>query len=243
MKTLWRVLCLFVVIHALLLGGFVLWLRGTGRLDRERVQRAAAVFAPTLTQEAQSRRDTERAEREREQRELEAARLGSLAEGPVTVGERLASEAQRNEVAEVRVERLKREVNDLRRQLQLAQDLLTKQKNELDARHKAFAEWAGREEKLRQDADFKQAVRVYEQLKPKQAKEMFQSLLKDGKEPQVIDYLAAMQLRKAAAVLKEFKTPDEVTQATALVQRLRERGVDPMSERAAPAQLAGGSAP
>jgi formate-dependent nitrite reductase cytochrome c552 subunit len=125
-----------------------------------------------------------------------------------------------------RVERLQRDIADLQRQLGLAKDLLAKQKTDLDAQRKEFEEAVARERDLHARADFAQAVQTYEQLKPKQVKEMFQALMKDGKTRDVIDYLAAMQGRKAAAVLKEFKMPDEIPQATDLVQKLRDRGVD-----------------
>ena len=61
--------------------------------------------------------------------------------------------------------------------------------------------------------------------KPKQAKAILQTLLTEGHQDQVVDYLAAMQERKAAKVLAAFKTPQEVVQATALVEALRQRGM------------------
>jgi hypothetical protein len=51
-----------------------------------------------------------------------------------------------------------------------------------------------------------------------------------------VDYLAAMQMRKAAGVLKEFKTPQEVAQASELLELLRRRGVDPIAGNTQPQQ-------
>ena len=38
-----------------------------------------------------------------------------------------------------------------------------------------------------------------------------------------MDYLSAMEERKAAKVLKEFKLPNEVAQAATLIEQLRQR--------------------
>ncbi|NJL32148.1 MAG: hypothetical protein HC898_11290 [Phycisphaerales bacterium] len=65
---------------------------------------------------------------------------------------------------------------------------------------------------------FKLALQMYEQVRPKQGKQMMQELIVKGQMDQVVEYMAAMQLRKAAAILKEFKTPPEVAMATELVQ-------------------------
>ena len=58
---------------------------------------------------------------------------------------------------------------------------------------------------------------------PKQAKAVFQELLTAGGEKQVVSYLSAMEERKAAKVLKEFKLPNEIDQAAMLIEQLRQR--------------------
>ena len=81
-----------------------------------------------------------------------------------------------------------------------------------------------------QDEDFKRAVKTLEQLPARQAKDVVQQMLGQGKLDQAVDYLAAMQLRKSAGVLKAFKSEAEVVQVTRLIEQLRLRGVDPMRE-------------
>ena len=82
------------------------------------------------------------------------------------------------------------------------------------------------EQQKRQDEDFKNAVKMVEQLKPKQAKDLFVNLINQQQVGQVTEYLAAMNLRKAGSVLKEFKEPAEIAMATDLIERLRQRGVN-----------------
>ena len=90
----------------------------------------------------------------------------------------------------------------------------------------SFEQAVSREAKLKEDKDFQQTVKMYQQLKAKQVKQIFQQLLAQGMTGQVVEYLAAMQIRKAAAVIREFKSPNEVVQAANLLQSLRERGLD-----------------
>ncbi|MEM8495768.1 MAG: hypothetical protein AAF663_10320, partial [Planctomycetota bacterium] len=81
------------------------------------------------------------------------------------------------------------------------------------------------------------AVQTLEQLKGRQAKEMLQVLLDRDQQELVVDYLAAMNLRKSAGILKEFKGAEEAVQAMDIVEALRERGIQ--VAQSAPAQLAG----
>ncbi|MEM9020101.1 MAG: hypothetical protein AAGC44_06005, partial [Planctomycetota bacterium] len=57
----------------------------------------------------------------------------------------------------------------------------------------------------------------------RQGKELLQAYLQQGKQGQVVNYLAAMQTRLATKVLKEFKEPREVEQAAELVELVRLR--------------------
>src|SRR5690606_35920985 len=150
----------------------------------------------------------------------------AVADGPKTTQDRLAEQQQRDEIAEARVLRLQRDIADLQRQLELAQTQIAKDRAQLVADRQAFEQARQRDLELQASESFQQAVQTYEQLKPRQVKQMFQQLLDEGKSAQVVDYLAAMQLRKSGAVLKEFKEPDEVGQATALIEALRQRGID-----------------
>lgn len=231
MKTLGKAFVVLLLINALTVGGAVLWLKSTGRLDRERVTRVRELFKKPIAEEKAEQEAAALEARENEKKAHEAARLASIGEnGAVTIAQRLEAGREADEISMQRVERLQRDIASLQQQLVLAKDLLARQKTDLEAERKAFEENRARLTKLRDDADFQQAVQMYEQLPAKQAKDMFQQLIKDGKTDQVIDYLATMNLRKAAAVLKAFKTVEETVVATDLVQRLRERGIEPPTD-------------
>ena len=74
---------------------------------------------------------------------------------------------------------------------------------------------------------------MYEKIQAKQAKAMMTQLVALGQagEIQVVDYLAAMNERKAAEILGQFKDEREIPLATRLIERLRTRGIDPLPDR------------
>lgn len=213
-----------ITINALALAGFVGWLHQSGRLNRDRMERMVGIFKPTIAQEKAQQEEADRLAAEARSKALEVARMERLGAGPLTLEDRIRTDAQGEDVAAQRLERLQRETADLRRQLDMAKAMLGREKSDLEAQRRQMADAAQRDEKLRADQSFQQTVEMYEQLKAPQVKEIFANLLKQGREDEVLEYVAAMQQRKAAAVLREFKTPTEVQAATALMRRLRERG-------------------
>ena len=178
----------------------------------------------TVDQQEQFEAESQQQAEEHRNRLEQAARLEAVGKGPLTLGERLAEVAQSDERIMQRLKRIEREKEAIRRHSQNAQAALDRQKAVLEADRTAFQQFIDQRQKQLQDEDFQRAVRMYEQIKPKQAKQMFQRLIREGKITQVVDYLAAMQQRKAAAVLGQFKADQDIFEATMLVQKLRERG-------------------
>lgn len=230
LRSLWLMIATLLVLNALLLIGGGLWLWSSGRLNKYRVQRLVELFKPTVAQEKQAELEAQAKAKEEAEKQSQARWLEQVAEGPATLTERLKVDEQVREVATQRAERLSREIADLRRRLESDTQLLSKQRAEIDQKRKELDDLMQREQKLRADEDFQQTVAMYEKLPARQAKQMLQNLLQQNKKSQVVEYLAAMQQRKAAGVLKEFKSPQEVAQASELLQMLRMRGVDPTSQ-------------
>ncbi len=227
----WAILVLLVV-HLLAVAGGVVWLARTDRLSQERVEAVLAMFRTPIGIELEESAKADAAAAEARAMAEQVAKLEAVSHGAQTLNDRLGLEEQKDELAMHRVERLKRETEDLRRQIERAQEILTEQHAELEAEREAFERFVEQTTARLQDEDFQRAVQTYEQLKPRQAKQMFRELLAGGQEDRVVQYLAAMQIRKSAAVLKEFRTPEEVAQATALLEALREQGVYVADERA-----------
>jgi len=229
MKTAARVIGLLCVLHVLALLGGVGWLAATERLSMDRVKEAVALFEPT-TSEAEAQEEEEKAEQMREDAERHADRAeraaGEAQPAPRSAAAELVDRQQNSELTLRRIERARAEIERLRGQLEAGQRKLEKQREALNEKQKAIEQRLKEIEQKKNSAGFKRAVRLYESLPEDQVKDMFMSMIDEGKTEQVVAYLEAMQARTAGKVLEEFQTPEELTQAVELTERLRQRGMD-----------------
>lgn len=85
-----------------------------------------------------------------------------------------------------------------------------------------------------QQENFARTLALYDELKPKQIKEIFSTMGVDL----VAQYLAAMAPDRAGKIISEFKTPDEKQFITGVLERLRSGG----TTSAVQAEQSGGSA-
>jgi len=74
-----------------------------------------------------------------------------------------------------------------------------------------------------QNEDFRRAVASLESLPPKQAKAVIDAYVEAGEGDLAVDYLAMMQLRKSAGVLKAFKAEEDLPRAAWLIEKIRTR--------------------
>jgi hypothetical protein len=246
MKAARNALIVVLILHALAVAGGVGWLHLTGRLNRERVKRAVEVFEPTIDQEKDQVKAVEAKAQEAKAAADEAIHMQKISMGAASLTDRLTAEQDTSDLAAQKLERLQRDISDLRKQLEDAKGEVARQKADLLAQRDAFHKEVEKFEKQQNDANFQQAVAVYEQLPAKQVKQIFQQMLTDGRTDAAVNYLAAMQLRKTAAVLKEFKSEGEVAQSAELMKQLRQRGIGvgaaASRDAQAPASTPGGPA-
>lgn len=235
MRALAWALGLLLVFHLLAAVAFVGWMGASGRIDRQRLKTVVATFELTIDEQKRQEDQAAELEKQLEQQAKQAARLEAVAAGPRTSEDRLAAATKADEIARLRLERIQRETGDIRRNVAEALVRLADQKADLDAERQAFQKLVAKQSGQLRDEAFEQAVQMVEQLKAKQAKQFFLQLMDQGQTDQVVQYLAAMQLRKAGAVLKQFKEDDEITQATVLLEMLRKRGIDPVGKAVRPA--------
>jgi flagellar motility protein MotE (MotC chaperone) len=114
------------------------------------------------------------------------------------------------------LERRQREIEDQQRQLPKARD-------EFDAARKNFLQeqtqlTASKEEQARlaEDKGFQDTLALYQSMPPKKTK----TLLMLMSDEVVVRYLQSMEPRQAGSILKEFKTPEEVTRAQAILEKM-----------------------
>lgn len=224
MKILWNAIAMVLLVNVLTAAAFALWMRSSGRLNRDRVQRVVQMFQPTIEQEKAARAAAESEVAEQQAQVQRAAWIDRVSEGADSTIQRVTEVQADSDRTFQQILRQKADVEVLVRQLDIRRQLLEEDAAQLEARRKALEQAIERERELREDEDFQAAVTLLEKQPPKQAKQVFQELLADGQTEQVVEYLAAMQERTAAKVLKEFKTDAEVKQATLLLEQLRKRG-------------------
>lgn len=223
MRTLFTAFILVLVVNVLALGALAGWLGSTGRLSKDRLRDAVAVFNNTIDDEARLAAEAEQAELDAQALTERALRMEQVAGGPVTPETRLSSFQVVDDKRRALLERQKVEAEALKRQLDAQQRLIEKKIAELDAKRQAFDTAIATKIEAMQEQDFKEAIAMLEGIPAKQAKGVIQTLLTEGAQEQVVDYLSAMEERKAAKVLKEFKLPNEVAQAATLIEQLRLR--------------------
>lgn len=220
MKAIWTIVCILALANLLAILAFGGWLAATGRLDGSRLRAARAVLAETIAQA--------RAREEKTQADAKAAAEAAAAEArkleiPQTASERITTADDSDEVRRQRLERLKREVEDLQRTLSRGREELEAGWAKLEGEKKAFDEMRARVAALEGSEQFEKALKLYETLKPQQAQAMMQQLIDQGEVEQAVAYLNAMQTRTASKIIAEFKDP---ALATDLLERLRTRGLE-----------------
>jgi hypothetical protein len=163
------------------------------------------------------------------------ARLEEVGDGPKRLEDRLSDKLEGDDFATHRLERMRQEARAVSDRLTQDRGYVDDRVRALAAEREAFQAMVADREALLENEDFKRAVETLEQLKPAQAKDVVRVLMAEGKKDQVVEYLAAMDLRKSAGVLKQFKGPGEVEEAAVLIEAIRLRRVDDMRDRLAEA--------
>lgn len=230
MKSLLSAFIILVFLHLIAAVGFVGWLGATDRVNGERLQLIVDTFKPTIGEEEQAEAEAEAAAAEAELVRQQLVRLESVSDGPKTLEDRLMENFENDEFDLHRLERLNAETEAIRRRLDQDKQLIAKEWAEFEQREAEFKEMVARRTAVMQQEDFKRAVKTLEQLPPKQAKQMMQEYIESGRIDDAVDYLAAMQMRKSAGVLKAFKAEEDIPQAAELLQKLRDRGKDPFGQ-------------
>jgi len=208
----------------------VAWLGSSGRINKDRLHAAAKLFKLTIEEEKLQAQEQAKIDAQEALVAKKKAKMLEVAQGTVTVQDRLDQGQATRDMVLAKAQRLQREMSDMSRNLAFAKAQLVKEKKELDNTQLAFEKFKKGMEEQRLDADFERVVQTYANLKPKLAKQAFMNLIKQNKMDQVVKYMAAMQLRKSAAILNQFKADDEVPVAAQLLEVLRVRGVTPPNE-------------
>lgn len=219
MKKLLHVITVTLAINFLGVLGAMGWLVGSGKLTRERVAvirkalaeptPAEASATPTTQPSTQPAADT--------MSQLEEL-LRQHAGRPMT--EQVQFLQQRFDVQATALDRRARELSDLQRQIDLAQQKLAADRRRFESEQAAFLSERRQASAVVQDQAFEDSLVLYTKMGSRQVKQVFAGL----DDATVVRYLRAMDPRIAAKIIKEFKTPDEIARIQRIMESLRQSG-------------------
>jgi hypothetical protein len=215
MKKLATVFMLMLAINFLAVAGGVGWLWNSKHLDRTKVTAIKEILFPPPTTEPATQpsvatdattQPTLRLE------ELLAKESGHSATDQMEFIQRTFD----TEMAQM--DRRQRELEDLKRQTDLAQDQLTRDRTAMETDRQALDAAKQQEASLASDKGFQDSLLLYNTMNSKQVKNIFLGL----DDATIMNYLRAMQPRTAAKVIKEFKTTDETDRIQRILERMRQ---------------------
>ena len=222
MKMLLRALVVLMVLHFLLVAGFVGWFIGTGRFDERRGEELKVMLTETVA----VRDAREKAEQDKlaaEQAAQEAAQNPPI---PLTADEQINRKLLASEADRQHVQRMRREIADLQRTIQIQQTQLEEERTTFLADRDAFESARDRIKRTEGDEQFQAALETINEMKADQAHSVLnETLIQDpnGYET-VIAYLDNLEGSKRAEILGKFEEDDPIL-AAKLLELLRTRGL------------------
>lgn len=174
MKTVWNIIAVLAVANLIAIAGFVGWLRSTDRLNMDRARAVRAMLSNTLTQDAAAAAQKE-AEEDQAAKDREAA--AKAARPALTAAEKLAARVEATELDHQRIQRLKREVEDLQKTVTRERDELGAQRARLTADQQAFDEQVKQVAALASTEQFQKTLGILQSLKPAAAKSLLMEIM------------------------------------------------------------------
>ncbi|MFO0828876.1 MAG: hypothetical protein U0572_12110 [Phycisphaerales bacterium] len=220
MKTLWNLVSVIAVVNLLAVAGLVLWLVGSGRVDRDRFVAVKELLAAPRAEPLVKTVATKPADESRDITPTEA---------------RISAQDRAERQLALNLRRLHDEREQLAKSLSDGEKDLASRVKSFETERKT---WEDATSQMRKDAtgeQFRKAVKMLESVTAKQAKDWLLDLCSAGATDQAVAYLDAMSPYKAANVMKTFKTDTENKLATDLLERLRQRTPDARLKNAATA--------
>ena len=214
MKKLGGVIVMTLAINFLAAAGGIGYLFHSGKLDRAKVATIKElVFAPqgpagSATTQPSTQPTTKPVN---SLEELLAKASGR------TAGEQVEFIQRSFDAQMALLDRRQRELTDLQRQVDLAKQQMERDRVALE---KGRTELTARQEmakKLETDKGFQDSLQLYNTMPGKQVKTIFMAM----DDATMRQYLQSMQPRVAARIIKEFKSPDELTRIQKVMEAMR----------------------
>ena len=222
MKKLWNVFVLTLAVNFVAVAAAVGYLYNAGRLDRRRVESIWKVLYPPPAPPAVAA--TQPAPAASNEPALVLGELLAQRSG-LSATEQLEFIQQTFDARMAEQDRRQRELADLQRQVDMANQSLARDRAALDAEKKQLADREQLAATLAADKGFQDSLRLYQTMPARQVKQIFLAM----DDETVTRYLQAMEPRGATKIVREFKTPDEVQRIQRVLDRMRGPATQPVA--------------
>ncbi len=219
-RGLWTILSVLAIANLLALLAFVGWLVSSERLDLDRFNELRETLSETIPAR-EARLEEEARDARLEAAEAEEERRALIP--PLTAADKLRNNAIAEEVDRQRLERLSREVRDLRRTIDRERSQLDERVEQFEIEKADFERMRNRIREIEGEDQFRKAVTNLQAQRPEKARDILQALIDGGEVDQAVAYLNAMGDRQAAKIIGAF---EDAALAADLLERLRTRGTE-----------------
>jgi len=214
MKKLFTVLMLVLALNFVAVAAAGGWLWKTGQIDKAKILKIKEVLFPPPPPPAPPDAAAQAAAAAATRPTLQLDELiAKMAGRPAT--EQMDFIQHTFDAQMLQMDRRQRELMDLQRQVDLANQKLAQDRANYEKQQQALTAREREAARLETDKGFQDTLALYNAMPSKQVKTIFMTL----SEGTVEQYMDAMEPRVAAKIIKEFKTPEE----TAFIQRVLER--------------------
>ncbi|MDF1809907.1 MAG: hypothetical protein P1U42_09455 [Phycisphaerales bacterium] len=225
MKTITKAILVVAIFNLLAVFLGAGWLLSSGRMSKSRVLELTQLFdEPVAVDEAAVKAEAAALEKELEAQEK------PLPAFPLNADERNLVRVEMTQVDRQRLDRMKREVENLQASLRRERSLIEMDRKSLDSEIEDFDLMRARLADLEGGKQFKKSLSTLSGLKPKDAKAVISTLLNDSKKEEVVSYLSAMDGRIRTQIMGEFIKAGEEQLAADLLESLRLRGLETASD-------------
>jgi hypothetical protein len=225
MKKIALVALIVLALNFLAVAGGVGYLVGTGKLDKDRALAIGKVVFPDAPPPA-----TQPAANANPATTQPFLRFDELLEHQTgkTAAEQVAFLREAFDSMSATLDRQRREVLDLKRQADFAQEQVARDRASVVSRAKALDDRESKQRALEKDVGFQKTLDVYNGMDVVQIKDLFMKL----DEETVVRYLQAMDPRRVSRIVKEFTSPEELSKAQSLLEKMRKNDASPEANSA-----------
>lgn len=240
MKKILNILVLTLALNFLAVVGAAGFLWQSGRVDAPKAAAIREIVFPKPTTQPAADADAPATRPATQPSFMQLDALLAKHAGKRT-GEQVELIQQTFDAQSAMLDRRRRELDALQAQVAVQQKALAEASEALAADRQKLDAREAAAQNIAADQGFKDSLKLYETMPPKQAKTIFMGMPDEA----VVPYLRAMQSRTAAKILREFKGPEEQDRLARLMEQIRQAtpATQPAAAPPGPAPLAGSAGP